>query len=687
MAQATAPRRHGVPFSLLTAEDRAALPADAVDAHPLSTLQSGVLFEAVSAGRPGLYHDVLTYRLTGPLDVSAFTRAVRELAERHPIFRTSFHLEGFSEPVQIVHARVSVPLRVTDLSGLPAGEVGRRLAADAERELAAGFDYGTCDLVRVRVHLLPGDEYQYTLSYHDAAIDSTSVRIVHHDLFDAYFRLTSGAGEPGPDGSDGSDGHSYRDFVAAEREALDSPGPAEFWRATLDGAEGTRIPPYGDVPPDTPEGLGVREVELPAGLAGAVTDAAERLSVPVPTVLAAAHVKVLSLLSGRTDVLTGYEHSGRPEAAGAQRLAGLFLNTLPLRVRCRPGTWRDLVGAVRDAERAWQPHRQFPMPEIKRRLGIRGPLVETVFNVTPVHALGELARRYGFVLPRADLNARTEFPFRAEFGHDHDTGELRFAIHHHSDRFGPDQIGRVAGYYLAALRAIGADPDARHDRAELMDPAETALVTGGFCGRDRILPAGTFADQFDRVAATWPDRTALVHGDQRLDYAALRAAAEEAADRLHAHGLRPGDACAVALPRGVPWAVTMLALLLRGGVYVPVDPTHPPARIAAAADRAGAVLLVTDAAGAAAISPALAERAVRCRVVAHDADAPTGRASADRGPAGPEPGDDAYILFTSGTTGEPKGARITHAGMLNHLLAKVDELGLVPDDRIAQTAS
>ena len=328
MTQVTARRRYGAPFSLLTAADRAALPADAVDAYPLSALQSGVVFEAVSAGQPGLYHDVLTYRLPGPLDVPAFTRAVEELTRRHPIFRTSFHLTGFSEPVQVVHATVPAPLRVTDLRGLSADEVSGRLEADAGDERAAGFHYGTPDLVRIRVHLLDNDEYQYTLSYHDAAIDSTSVRIIHHDLFDEYLRLTVGdrAGraslpDPHPVG--------YQDFVATERAAVGSAAQAAFWTTTLEGAEGTRIPRYGDVsadpadPADPTRTAGepaVYHIDLPARLSDAVQAAAVELSVPLATVLATVHVRVVGFLAGRTDVLTGYEQGARPEGPGADRL-------------------------------------------------------------------------------------------------------------------------------------------------------------------------------------------------------------------------------------------------------------------------------------------------------------------------------------------------------------------------------
>ena len=705
MTQVTARRRYGAPFSLLTAADRAALPADAVDAYPLSALQSGVVFEAVSAGQPGLYHDVLTYRLPGPLDVPAFTRAVEELTRRHPIFRTSFHLTGFSEPVQVVHATVPAPLRVTDLRGLSADEVSGRLEADAGDERAAGFHYGTPDLVRIRVHLLDNDEYQYTLSYHDAAIDSTSVRIIHHDLFDEYLRLTVGdrAGraslpDPHPVG--------YQDFVATERAAVGSAAQAAFWTTTLEGAEGTRIPRYGDVsadpadPADPTRTAGepaVYHIDLPARLSDAVQAAAVELSVPLATVLATVHVRVVGFLAGRTDVLTGYEQGARPEGPGADRLAGLFLNTLPLRVDCQPGTWRELVATVRAAELAWQPHRHFPMPETKRLLGVRGPLVETVFNLTSAHGLGDLANRYGFVLPPADLNARTEFPFRAEFGHDESAGTLRFAIHHDPGQFSRLQIGRIAGYYLAALGHLCADPDGRHDQANLMEPEETRLVTRSLSGPDRPLPAGTFVDLFSQAATTWPERTALRHGEHRLDYADLRTTAEELAEGLRRHGLRPGDRCVVALPRGVPWAVTVLAVLWCGGVYVPLDPSHPSARLAAAAVRADATLVVAETDHVPAIRAGLAGRpgGDRCRVVGHDTVAPGARTGpppgGGRDTAGPgftvRPDDDAYILFTSGSTGEPKGARITHAGMLNHLLAKVDELGLGPDDRIAQTAS
>lgn len=685
---------HSAHVAPLSPQGCASLPADAVDVYPLSTLQAGVLFEAARASGKGLYHDVLTYRMRGRLEVAAFTRAVDALVARHPIFRTSFHLDGLPDPVQVVHASVPTPLRVCDLRGLSADEQDAVLAADAERERAEGFRPGAPDLVRFRIHLLSEDEYQYTLSYHDAAIDSASVAIVHHDLFELYFALTR---PPSTDSRGGReeqqvDPNGYRRFVALERAAIESEEHARFWASELDGSEGTRIPRYADVPPGTPDRLGVHDVALPAGLAEAVGAAARAMSVPVATLLAAAHVKVLSFVSGSTDVLTGYEHSGRPDDAAGRRLVGLFLNTLPFRVRCEPGSWRQLVAAVQTAHAAVSPYRRFPMAEIKRRAGIRGLLVETVLNVRTVESFDDLAR-HGFALPQTDLNARTEFPFRAEFAHDPVTGDLRFALHYHTGQFSPVQIERIAGYYVTALLRLTADPDTQHDSVSLMDDEETRLVSSGFCGPERELPSGTFADLFGRTVAEWPHRTALVHRGQHLDYTGLATAARRLGGWLRRNGMQPGVPCAVALSRGVDWAVTTLAVLLYGGVYVPLDPRHPPARLAASAARAGAGLLVTEADRAEAIRAALAAHAGtpggggggRCQVLTYDHGAgDTGDLPADWTGG---PGDDAYILFTSGSTGEPKGARITHAGMLNHLLAKVAELSLGPDDRIAQTAS
>ncbi|MEU3042504.1 amino acid adenylation domain-containing protein [Streptomyces diastaticus] len=691
-SHASGPGANGVrPFGLLAEQDRERLPGTAVDAYPLSALQAGLLYEVARTGDTGLYHDIARYRVNGPVEVETFRAALATVVERHPVFRTSFHATGFTTPLQIVHAEVPVPLDVLDLSTLSEREQAEALDRWQAEELARGFAPGEPDLVQVRLCLLGERGYEYVLSYHAAALDGWSVSTIHRDLFRSYFRLVRGElPETSP-----ALGSGYPDFLALERESVESTSQRAFWTGLLEAAQSTRIPRLEAVEPkaaDSAERGGVimRDVTLPEGMTARVLRTAAELRVPVKTVLLTAHVAVMGFVAGTDDVLVGYEHSGRPEVRDGERLAGLFLNTVPFRLRLGDVSWAELVRHVYAAEAELLPHRRYPMGEMKRQTTTRGALFESVFNFTHFHVLKDLVDDHGFTLVRSRISSRTEFPFRAEFWQDAFGDEVGLALHCHEGEFTSEQITRLEGYYVRALHALTEHTDERHAARTLLGDAELALLDGWSTGPRHELPDGTLLDVFAAQVARAPGATALVHGAERLDYRGLDEESDRVACFLRKAGVGRGDVVAVTMDRGLPWAVGVLAVLKAGAVYLPQEPADPPERLTAMLRRSdcrhvlldgpyveklGDVLKVgTGTAG----GPAL--------TVLDYAEAQQALAEADP-VSQPGPEDAAYIIFTSGSTGEPKGALIHHRGMLNHLLAKCVDLDLTGTDRVAQVAT
>ncbi|GHH24940.1 non-ribosomal peptide synthetase [Streptomyces rubradiris] len=670
------------PARPLAPDDARRLPPDAEDAYPLSALQAGLLYEVELTGaRPGLYHDIVSFRIGEPLDAEAFRAAADAVAARHPMLRTSLHVSGFSEPLQIVHARAADPVEITDLSRLDEDAQESELARFYDRELARGFRPAEGGLVRIRLHLLGERGYQYSLSYHAAALDGWSVSVVHHDLFAAYLSLRAGrTPEFAPLGT------GYQDFVRLERAAVASAGSRDFWQGVLDGHEGTRLPRYPFDPADA-SGVTMHDVPLGDGVPAAVERVAERLNVPVKSVLMAAHVAVLAFVTGSDDVLTGYEHSGRPEAVDGDRITGLFLNTVPFRVRVADGSWSDLVREVYRTETALLPHRRYPMGEMKRVRQSQEPLFEAVFNFTHFHVLDELRRAHGLRLERTRVASETEFPFRAEFWQDAFTGEVALSLHYHRDAFPAEQIERIAGYYRRALELLVTDPGAGHRAVTLLGDDERELLTAGLAGPARALPEAGVPGLFAAQAAARPRAIAVRHGASALTYRELDARSAHLAARLYAAGVRAGDVVAAAMDRGIPWAVSVLALLRLGAVYLPQDPADPAARRHAMLARSACRHVLTTAGHRDTLASRPAPDGEDAPVILCYEELVSEPAPRPAPDTRPGPADPAYLIFTSGSTGEPKGALIHHEGMLNHLLAKIDDLGLTADDVVAQVAT
>jgi amino acid adenylation domain-containing protein len=414
----------------------------------------------------------------------------------------------------------------------------------------------------------------------------------------------------------------------------------------------------------TPTGAAaVHDVALPALLSGALPGLADRLGVPLRTVLLAVHVAVVGLLAGSADVRTGCDHREAPD--GDATGPGPRVRTLPLRVHLGAGgTWTDLIAAVHRAEAAMVRYAGVPMAGGEGAAGPDADPFETGF---------------GF-----DSPFRSGAPFRAGFSRADPAGEIRLRVHYDARTNHPAQIARWGGYYRRALEQVVAGPTAARRPAGLIGADERRQLRG-FSGPDVALPDATFPDLFNRQVREHPDRLALACGRVQLSYAELDAGSERITGYLRDAGIARGDVVTTLLPRGIPWAVTVLALLRMGAVYLPQDPDHPAERIASVLRRSGCHHVITgrDTAGG-----PLAE--IRGRQP--DLDILRYEEAPATPPAGspatrPAPRDPAYIIFTSGSTGEPKGAVIAHSGMLNHLLAKHRDLRLERRDRIAQTAT
>ncbi|MER6946230.1 amino acid adenylation domain-containing protein [Nonomuraea sp. NPDC000554] len=476
------------PFELLIPEDRAKIPAGVSDAYPMTQLQAGLVFQSELSHNTVEYHDIISYTIQSAFDAECFERAARALVAGHPIFRTSYHLTGYSEYLQLVHEDAPTPLHIADLRGMTEDEQDAWYRAWAEQEKAHRFVWTEPGLVRLHVHVLGDDLFRYTLSQHNSALDGWSITLVHTTLFDAYHRLLENRPDPA---ADNTLVNHARDYVALERRSLATEEHRSYWAGLLEGSAFTELPRTKDSADPDVFPVVFHEVEFPRGLSDRIVALADALSVPVKNVAMAAHVKVLSLIAGERDVMTGYEHSGRPEAESATRAIGLFLNTVPFRIRTDEGSWEDLVREVYRSEVELLPARRYPMAQMKHDLGTQQALFETAFNFTHFYLLKQLEARDGFSFLDVRANSETEFVLRAEFSRHFVTDEVRLSLHYHAHLFEPWQVARMGAYYVAAFERMTADPAAPHHLAVLLPDEESTALAAAEQGEG--LPA-TVAD-------------------------------------------------------------------------------------------------------------------------------------------------------------------------------------------------
>ena len=424
----------------------------------------------------------------------------------------------------------------------------------------------------------------------------------------------------------------------------------EFWRGALLAGAFTAVPRWTREPSGA--GVGQHEVSFPRELVARLRRIAEELALPFSSVLLTAHAKVLSVLSGEREVTTGY-------AAMKGR------SPLLCRMSSEPASWREMLLETHRARLELLSHAEFPVEDLRRELGLTNPLFETVFDPMS-DGRGELA---------ADTILWVGLV-------EHDGILLR--LRYRTDVLDAPCAARIAGYYLTALALIGSDPDAEHRRQSLLSAEEVHFQINGLAGARRKLPDSRVHEVFEERVRTHPDAVAAVHGDRQWTYGELNRRANQLARALLTAGLTREGVVAVVTERNLDWMSAVLAIFKAGGAYLPIEPHFPADRIARMLSRAGCRLVLTERGSTTTLDDALASLSgVQTLYIDAAYDARHG----DGDPRVPVTADQlAYIYFTSGSTGEPKGVMCEHAGMLNHMLAKIDDLGISQGQVVAQTA-
>src|SRR6266581_3293491 len=425
-------------------------------------------------------------------------------------------------------------------------------------------------------------------------------------------------------------------------------GDREFWHGVLIAGGFTALPRWTLEPV---RGVGEHEARIPDELVAALRRLADELAVPLSSVLLTAHAKVLGALSGEREVCTGYAVEGR--------------SPLLCRMTTEPHSWRAMLLETNRAESELLSHKDFPVDDLRRELGLIKPLFETVFALTAGDG-AELAE---------------ETVLRVGF-EEHDGLVLR--LRYKTDALDADCAARIAGYHLTALALIAADPDAEHARQALLSAEELDFQLNGLAGPRRNVPDRRVHELFEERVRAQPDAIAAVHGDRQWSYRQLNGRANQLARALLARELRREGVVAVVTEGNLDWMAAVLAIFKAGGAYLPIEPHFPVDRIARTLSRVGCGLVITERGSTAMLYQAVESLSgVQTLFIesAYEGGYPEGNLGIDV-----VPDQLAYIYFTSGSTGEPKGAMCEHAGMLNHLFAKIYDLKIGAGDVVAQTA-
>lgn len=664
-------------FSMVSDADRARLPQDVEDAYPLSALQAGMLFHADFDETSAVYRVVTSLHVAARLDQTALRRALSDTFDRHPALRSSYDLSSYSEPLQLIHRHVDVPLVLAEDLGQGAGTA--EIQAWMAEAKYTQFDVTTAPLLRFVVHPRGEASFQLSVIEHHVVLDGWSDAAMLEEIIQRYRAHLAGEEWWLP-----SIESSYRDFVAEERRVSASPHARQFWQQVVSGAEPSWLPRktalHGDVAVTRQQAF---EVPLAAELGEALRSLARDSALPLKALLTVAHVAVLRQVCNTSEVLTGVVSNGRLEENGGDEVIGVFLNTLPLRMDLREGSWLAQARHVFAQERQGAAHRRYPLAQMQRDSG--GQLqLDSYVNFMDFHLQWQMSKADDAAIMESLGVAETNVPLAANFLIDPVHNRLRLWLDCDVSLLDTDFCQRLVGYYQRALQFLADQPQARMSDVDLIGDEERAQVARWNQTQVAYDQKLTVHQLIAAQAAITPDAIALVHRGQRLTHADLDARANQMAHRLRQMGVGRGHLVGVSLRRGHALVIALLAVMKAGAAYVPLDPEFPPSRLDFIAKDAGIQVLVTDSLGSLDLPVAhvLLVDKEAAWLAAQDATPLPADASLDAG------GDDAaYVIYTSGSTGLPKGTPIRHRNVVNFFLGMDRTIGCDGQDVVLALTS
>ena len=652
--------------------------ANVADIYPLAPLQEGMFFHHLMAAPDtgDVYLGSMVLRMESRARLGEFTAALGQVIARHDVLRTSVAWEQLPEPVQVVWRRATLPVTEITLD-VTAGEPGS--AAAALQAAAPGWmDLGRAPLLRLTAAAEPGTgRYLALLQMHHMALDHAGLEMILEEIAAVLAGRAGQLPEPLP----------FRDFVAQARLGVSREEHQRYFAELLgDVTEPTA--PYGLLDIYQPGEAQRAWQLLDAGLAGRLRALARARSVSAATVVHLAWARLLAVLAGRDDVVFGTVLLGRMNAGpGADRVPGLYMNTLPVRVRAGAAGVADALAGMRSQLAGLLAHEHAPLVLAQQASGIPAdlPLFTTLLNYRHSRSHGTRtpdARTQGTGIGIAAGNDGSNYPLAVSV----DDRGTEFSIT--VDAVAPADPRQLCALLCTCLdnlvTALDAAPGPPLHAVPVLDEAERAQVVEGWNDTAAPVPAATVPELIAARAARIPDAVAVVCGDSSVSYGELDARANKLAQYLRRAGAGPEQVVGLCLGRGPDMITAIMGVWKTGAAYLPLDPAYPSARLEYMLSATEAGLVLTRGrlpGGLAAPGTAVVDLAaprVAVAIAGQPPVPPAGRLAA---------GQLAYVIFTSGSSGTPKGVAVPHGGLVNLAVALRPVLGAGPGVRVLQFAS
>ncbi|HJT56496.1 MAG TPA: amino acid adenylation domain-containing protein [Ktedonobacteraceae bacterium] len=661
---------------------------------PLSFAQQRLWF--LDQLEPGMstYNMPAAIRLNGVLDEAALEQSMNEIVRRHETLRTTFKVIN-EQPVQIIAPNLELSLSVRDLRAIPPSMREAETLRLAREDGAKPFNLEEGPLLRAQLLRLADNEHVLLLNIHHIVSDGWSLGVLVRELSSLYAAFAAGQPSPLPDLP-----VQYADFALWQRAWLQDmvlEQQLAYWHEQLAGA-----PSIIELPTDHPRPVAQTyrgahlAFQVPLDLSQELTALSQREGVTIFMTLLSAFAVLLSRYSSQDDIVIGTPIANRRHTE-LEGLIGCFVNTLVMRTNLvGDPSFHQLLARVRAVCLQAYAHQDLPFEKLVDELAperdlSHAPLFQVMFVLQ--NASSTVLELPGLRLQQLEIDSGTA-KFDLLLSLSETSQGLRGVLEYSTDLFEAATIARMATHLQRLLAEIVADPDRQITALSLLDEYEREQVLVTWNATRHPYPQDQcFQQLFEAQVAHTPEALAVTCMGDQLTYRELNRHANRHARRLQSLGVGPETLVALLDERGINLLLAILAVFKAGGAYLPLDPLHPPARLRQLLQLSHASLLLCASQFSSIVAEVFSQKdswEEQPRVLGLEQSLSQKELEADENenlPALNVPENLAYVIYTSGSTGIPKGAMIEQRGMINHLYAKINDLGLAGSDRVAQTAS
>ncbi|WP_414834608.1 non-ribosomal peptide synthetase [Bacillus altitudinis] len=620
------------------------------DMYYLSPMQEGMLFHTLHHQEKGFYVEQMDMNVKGSLRYDLLEKSMNIIVERYDIFRTVFLHEKVKRPVQVVLKNRPFQLDVVDIQGLSESEQLERIDRFKKKDQLRGFDLSKDLLMRASVFQTGPLSYRWIWSYHHILLDGWCFGLVVQELFAIYHALLHDIPyrlEPVK---------PYKEYIQW-LEKQDKQASLEYWTQSLAGFEGQST--FKEQRKQTNEHeLGEIEWAMSKEETAALSELALQQNATLSSALQSAWSILLSRYQRSNDVLFGTVVSGRPsDLAGVDRMVGLFINVIPRRIQLTDQmTFRSLLSETQQQSLAAEPHQYIPIYDIQAKAG-QQQLIDhiVVFENVPAAKKDEQESLLGFTVEDMNVYEKSNYDLNllASPGE-----QLQLKLAFNQRAFDPAFVRKLKDQLTLLIKGAIKHPDQSVHTLTLVTKQEKQRMLEEWNAPELEHDQLYLTKWFEHNVRKQPNAVALSAGDHTMTYAELNEQANRLARHLQKNGVGHQTVTAILAERTPELIVSLLAVLKAGATYVPIDPDYPESRIQYMLKDSGATHLLTHS-----------SCINQTRSLAFDGtylfadDQEILLMSSENLPLEAGLDDTAYIMYTSGTTGQPKGIMTTHSNI------------------------